>query len=586
MSAPEPFDSDLPSPIAAILELGARAPGAVVTTAGMSDPQHRSYVPGGIEERIIELVESADRPDLIVVSGSAGGGKSALIASLLEQRRDLFNDDVIFDATHSESPDVSQADRLSQFFAPFADDAKRAPSDLTRLIAANTGMLILLFEQLKDRGGGFSCLESTLKERLGIPHDPVAAGPPWSLVVVNLDLRPTSGGPDALAARMLKSVNFDDPDGFLEGAPRCASCTVRAYCPVRTNAATASAAAGAIDALVGIAALRRGRHEPPRLLWDFVSRALTGDDTFDAFADPCAAVAERAAADDKQWVWDHLLPATLFQLSGDTGERVAELDPSLRPSTDAHRALTTAGIRPLRDADAILALPGGGEALETAASLVAAGDVDTPALGRALTTAGFLRDHTTWEFRDQTDLTFLEMLNEYEKLSGNPGRDFPSLWTLPYIMESAIGAALGAMHGASSYVPIKAYDPRRQSRAFVRIDLEAEDFAIVDDPARERELTGARLVAYRPISISVELAGVPVSITLPTFTLLHDASSGTVASTADLERFYALRRAVEALARSASARHSPLLVESPDTGVRFEVRRADGGQRRLTLRRP
>ena len=254
-----PFDPNLPSPIAQIRELRARAPGAVVTVAGMSELQRSAFVASETERRLQELASSNERPDLLLISGSAGSGKSALIDQLVRDQADRF-ELVVQDATHSDSPSVTQADVLERFFEPFADGA-RGPQR-PRLIAANIGLLLAIFAALRSREEPhrFATLEAILKYRLGISAaEPPAA--PWTAAVLNLDLRPTAG-PSGLLVEMLRLADFENADGLLAGAPRCDTCQVRAWCPVRSNSIIASeAGAGAIDSLAARAAAERGRHD-------------------------------------------------------------------------------------------------------------------------------------------------------------------------------------------------------------------------------------------------------------------------------------------------------------------------------------
>ena len=112
-----PFDRTMESPIARIRELRARAPGSVVAVDGMNELQQGAFVPSETERRLLELAASDERPDLLLLSGSAGSGKSALIDRLERAQPELF-ELVVQDATHSDSPSDTQADVLERFFAP------------------------------------------------------------------------------------------------------------------------------------------------------------------------------------------------------------------------------------------------------------------------------------------------------------------------------------------------------------------------------------------------------------------------------------------------------------------------------------
>lgn len=577
-----PFDPSIESPIARIRELRARAPGSVVAVDGMNELQQGAFVASEAERRLLELAASDARPDLLVISGSAGSGKSALIDRLERAEPELF-EVVIQDATHSDSPSETQASVLERFFEPFRDGAAGAPARPC-LIAANIGLLLAFFARLR-RGAQphpFTTLEAVLKHRLDVSAgEPPAA--PWTAAVLNLDLRPTAGA-GGLLPEMLRLADFEDPDGLVGGAPRCATCEVRAWCPVRTNSIIArQAGAGAIDRLAARAAAERGRHDSPRQLWDLIARLLCGDDPFDDREDPCDAVAAAAEREDRDWVWERLLPRMLFSTGGEVAKRIARLDPSRQPGARAHRTLAGAGIRPAADAAALRELdPGGAEALATGAEHLATGRVLAAEAGRALVAAGYLRDPDGWRVGDETARDFEQLLAEYERFSRGEEAEYPALEALRRLLERALGRSFGVLEADTPYIPVKAYDPRDPSRIFVRasLDYNEEIYAVATDPPVERDPGGAELAAHRALALTVRLGGIEFAITLPVYRLLEAAAAGTVASTSDLERFYGLRRAVEALARAAAGAGRELAVERPGTARRYQVRPSTtlGGQ--------
>jgi hypothetical protein len=577
-----PFDRSLESPIARIRELRSRAPGSVVAVDGMNELQQGAFVPSETERRLLALAASDTRPDLLLISGSAGSGKSALIDRLEREQPELF-ELVVQDATHSDSPSESQASVLERFFEPFGDGASEPPAR-PRLIAANIGLLLAFFAGLR-RGAQphpFTALEAVLKHRLGVSSgEPPEV--PWSAAVLNLDLRPTAGA-GGLLGEMLRLADFENPDGLVAGAPRCATCDVRAWCPVRTNSIVAAQpGAAAIDRLAARAAAERGRHDSPRQLWDLVARLLCGDDPFDDREDPCDAVAAAAEREDRDWVWERLLPRKLFATGGEPGARIARLDPSRQPGARAHRMLTRAGIRPDSDGAGLRELdPGDAEALVTGAEHLAGGRVPAADAGRALVAAGYLQDPDAWPVGDETARDFERLLGEYERFSSGEQAEYPALEALRRLLERALGRSFGVLEADTPYIPVKAYDPRDPSRIFVRASLEysEEIYAVATDPPIQRDPGGAHLAAHRPLVLTVRLGGIEFAITLPVYRLLEAAAVGTVASTSDLERFYGLRRAVEALARAAAAANRELAVERPGTARRYQVRRSTtlGGQ--------
>jgi hypothetical protein len=456
----------------------------------MTALQEEAYVATETERLLLELAESEKCPDLLVISGSAGSGKSALIDRLVTACEERFGT-VLQDATHSDTPTEGQADILSRFFAPFADGV--AGPDRPSLIAANIGMLLAFFAAIRkgEDDHGFRTLETVLKHRLGISDEPPLDAP-WTVAVVNLDLRPTAG-PGGLLVEMLGLADFRNPSGILKGAPRCATCQVRAWCPVRSNSIIASsgAAPAAIDGLAARAAAERGRHDSPRQLWDFVARLLSGDDGFDERDDPCDAVADAAERDDREWVWERLLPRRLFAMGGDLGRKVKVLDPSSQPSARAHGILARAGIRWSADGDALLELdPGGAEAVATCADHIKAGQVSPAVTGRGLVATNYLLQPADWPVGDEISQGFERILDEYSGFSaGEDGSHLPELESLTRLLEKALGRSFGVLEGDTPYVPIKAYDPRDPSRIFVRASLSYDQsniYRVEPDPAASR----------------------------------------------------------------------------------------------------
>src|SRR4051794_24680916 len=124
----------------------ASARSAVVVAGELTATQQRALVATGLEDAIVELATGADAPALIVVSGSAGGGKSAAIDQLTERGKAFA--DIVEDATHAESPDQEQYQRLVKFLAPLADGEPDYEGE-PLLIAMNTGMAIRFFDQLR-----------------------------------------------------------------------------------------------------------------------------------------------------------------------------------------------------------------------------------------------------------------------------------------------------------------------------------------------------------------------------------------------------------------------------------------------------
>ena len=566
MSPTPPFDESHPSPIATLLDLRASGHGAVVDAGRASHLQARMRVETGLAAGILALARSAQAPTLILITGSAGGGKSVLIDDLLATDASAFGD-WIEDATHSDSPTEDQMDRLAAFLSPLEDGATPAPGP-PLLLAMNTGMVIRFFDQLRDaRGPGhsFTNLETTLMRRLAI-DDPAALGGEdllGSVAVVNLDGRATCGTDTGLFRSILGSLDPDDPDGVLGGSPRCTTCTVIAHCWTRTNAKLLSSTTTArvLDDAAGSAARERGRWPSPRELWDLASHLATGGVTFRR-SDPCLDVVDAAAAGNPRAVWDGLLVNGPFRdPPSRLAAEVAQGDPSFSVSEEAHRILGSAGIDDQRDADTIaaaLAAPGA-SAVATAASALTIDD--PPArrdVARATVRALWLSGDVSLAPASPERAMFDAALAEYPSM-GPPDAQLEALERFLDTVEGGFASSFGESLGPETYYRTEAHDAARPVAVHARAAI-AEHLQAVRDPAVEANPGGAELVGHIALAIHLSLAGVEIAVPYPLFQLLAEATRGAVPSTQDLERFSSLKRSAEALGRVAAAdRDQPLL---------------------------
>lgn len=587
-----PFDRLLPSPITSILQLRAGAEGAVAVAGALSDEQRRRTVDTGLEERILDAALREGGPELIVLSGSAGGGKSLAIATLTEAAPDAFGA-WIEDATHSESPSQDQVDRLGDFFSPFTDGSPPV-GGRPRIIAMNTGMVIRFFAALRSRAPGgrhhLTELEAVLKARMGLAGGVPAGGAmARRVLVVNLDQRPTTGGQSSLFSAMLRSADPSRPGGILGGSPRCATCQVRPWCFVRSNAQIASsvAVAAALDGAADRVALERGRPIPPRALWDLIAQLLTGGEPFAGSEDPCYTIAEIARADDRERVWRRLLPNGIFigAEPGSLAAGVAALDPSFDPASETHDLLARTGIDVAGDAAAFRAAlaadPEAAEAVATAASAMPS--LDRAEVARAMVRAGFLSGRVP--LPGDPDATFLDALEEYATFhAGRP--TVAALEGLTDLAATALARTFGEEAGPERFFHIDAGDPRRSVTVMAGADLHGDLLKVAPDPVISANEPGAAVAGYRPLAVSVDLAGVELPVGLALYRVLRQAAAGTLPSAADLAHFFALRRAVEAIGRIASADHTrPLLIADRVEGRRYRVaqRRDIRGQNQVTV---
>lgn len=590
----EPFDRALPSPISPILQLRLQAEGAVAVAGALSEGQRRRIVSTGLEDRVLGEALRDSGPELIVLSGSAGGGKSLAISILNEAAPDAFGAS-IEDATHAESPSQDQVDRLSDFLSPLRDGTSPG-SGKPRIIAMNTGMVIRFFAELKKRSPGghhnLTGLEALLKARMGLASAEGAEESPMKarVLVVNLDHRPTTGGEASLFSAMLRSLDPAHPAGIMGGAERCATCQVRAWCFARTNAEIVSRpeVTRTLDTAAERIALERGRPLPPRALWDLAAQLVTGGEPFDGPGDPCDTIAAIAGADSREQVWRRLLPNGIFsgpQPAGLAG-LVAALDPSYTPGSGIHDLLARTGIDAGNDRSAFTATlspeAGKAEAVATAASIVES--LDRVDIARAAVRAAFLSGRIP--LSGDHDEPFFAALAEYAVLDTEPAHGVDALEALRALIAAALAHTFGEEAGIEQFFRIDSGDPSRPVTVMAAADLRSELLDIAPDPVLRANRQGAEVAGYRPLTVNIRLAGVELPVGLALYRVLRQGATGTRPSAGDLARFFALRRGVEAIGRLASTEHHrALLITDRGEGRRYRVaqRRDIRGQNQITV---
>jgi hypothetical protein len=599
-----PFAADLPSPILPVLALRNDAPESVVALGGPSDLQRRTYRPGTLDAALLQAAEADPKPHAILLTGSAGSGKSAAVEAQRDQHPGLFSG-IVEDATHADEPSQTQADALKDRLAGLADGAARPDPPL--LIAANTGMLLQLFRAWRPTGE-FAQLEAAILSALGLTSPPPANGD-LRVTVLNLDDRPTAG-PGSLLEQFLPQLDPDDPGGIMAGAARCGTCQVRGWCPVRTNAVLASRAAlPALSQLGHGAARERGRHDSPRSMWDWISRIIAPPAAFAAEIDPCQEVARAARDSDLPWLLENLLPTTAFSATSDLGYRVAQLSPALQPTRQAYELLAAAGIDPVGDAASLAQLASidaRAEAAQAAAAARAAGaGEDIPEfrqlLGRTAVGAAALASPADWPLTGARDAElFARALEAYASYQSRELRHLTDaeltaveeaavreLEPLVFTVAQGLARLLGRYAEGRAFLPLRSYDPRERGKVHVAVQasLGEDGMLPVEDSTISNNGRFALSIGYLPLAIELDLhQQARLVLDLPTYRLLAGAAAGgLVAASQGDERFHALRRAAEALARDAAARpDAQLLAESG--GRAYLITQAAGLGRRRPLR--
>lgn len=601
MSDPAPFNLALRSPIARLLQLRSGASEAVVRDSELSDVQALMTRPGIVEDRLWQAL-GAPSLRLLVLTGSAGSGKSATMNHLLRRVRDTGEPRIyqhLADATHSDAPDKGQAQRLAEFFSPFADGAAE-PAEPCRVIAMNTGMALRFFTDLAAMPDqpALNELQTVLRSRLGLPKLNGSPEPPswmWqAILVVNLDHRTTAGAAGSLFETILQRLDPADPAGVLEGAPRCGTCQVKDWCWPMANAAIMSASSGrrALDAAAGDVALARGRQLAPRALWDAAAEIALGGLDIGALdgRDPCFAIADAAAAGNDT-VLVHamacngafgpvMLPGSglVTAAAGSIAADIAARDPSYDPTQAGHQLIADAGLDPGADAEVLVRTLSTGGAVHPAVARAAdalkaglAADEDGDRIwGRVLARAAWLAGELEGGSEILPAFTaalHAQALGRQEADGTDEGQE------LEHALEEiewGLAAIFGLTSGVEHFYPTSTPAAGAQADLMVRVSLvEGGWLKTRPDPVLSANNDSAQLVMYQPLTLSLDVAGRHVSVDYPLWRLLVDAAKGATPSTRDLERCLALRQAIRAVGVQAAADPAnPLLVSERGIGGR------------------
>lgn len=594
-----PFDRGLPSPLQALASLRAAGEESVVATGVMTERQRAMYVATAFDESLAARVRDDPRLRLVILTGSAGGGKSAAIRHLQEALPIGTFGQVVEDATHAESPSTAQTTRLAQVLS----DLEHAATETRKvtLMAANTGLLVQLDADFRAVGRpGLADITAVALHALAVPgtrERPISHERRKALekavLVVDMDQRPTSGGDGRLLRRMLASFDPDKPTGVLGAAARCSTCRVGAWCAPRANTAmlAAPATAQVLDEAIEEVALRRGRDVPPRQLWDGISELAMGG--LDHASDPCEAVAQLANRGDHRGVWLAMMPNGAFlKPQGELVREIADLDPSYRASEDVHRIFASTGIDPAADSQTLPALLeplNAGPVARTAATglreLLEAPETSADAargLVRAHWFAGNLPlgQDVPPEFRKALDYLTSADGSAGGGRDGNKGDHDAYDAVLERIADGLV-EAFGARLGPETYLPTENAAETRPAAVLAKVPLE-ELIDIALPLAHVRNPHGTRVVGARPLAARLRIRSesghsnapsLNLDLDLPLYRLLTEAAEGAVPSTADIERYHALRRAAERLGRTAAGGEATLLIKDFSGGTQFTVAR-------------
>ena len=588
----------------ALAQLRQAGVDAVVAEGGLTPAQQKMHVADRIEvwvaDRIIEWRRnSARKPILIVLSGNAGDGKSQLIERLRSRHEAIKDDtDVVSDATHAETPSQSQAQRLVDKFALFADDENRPkPAPRCVLVAINVGMVIAFFAALSDEDRGrFTKLRGVLEYRLGLNPAPTEPPEHWNCEVINLDHRNVLGDyTDSFFEGMLAKLDPEDTESITyEAAQACTTCQVRTSCWVRTNLnlLRLPAVRLGLHQVLSEASLSTELHLTPRNLWDLLFEITTGGLVLppelangqslscDWMRDNLPLPEDPYSKETFRLVHRRLLYHLLFERPHTSALTLSPLIVSLE-SVDPirvsgkHTHLLEGEVRATPKADANNLSDLASEASELDESAVRQPDpllnrlasvVTDPvvldvigepnaqdmALGvsRRARLTGYPEEIYA-EVANTEFIEFVALLEEYRRWRSGaktPQR-VAQFWTDHLI--AGVAKIFGVQVQGVTYFRLDTLSPATRFPAYVEVDL-WDKITIIADSVVNGGAEWLSAVAYLPRSLTVvvdtgaaEPWEIPVDFRL--FRLLRKVSMGYSASSVDLEAFFRLRYACERL---------------------------------------
>lgn len=313
--------------------------------------QQYLYVATKLDTALLPEIRNGDW-DLVVISGNAGDGKSAFLLQLRdgEIARDGRPILVNRDATHSDSPDETQTDRLMRDFIGFSDSSTQHRPDVVQVIAMNTGMLVSFFDEVKNRRSSASSVtlntvECLLKTQLGISSRRQCPETSWRILLVDLNHR------SVVNCETLVVDEFPESDTSLfsrlvekiadHNAPMWERC--RSQCPtdprmcyVRQNVALLHnpQVRQRLHLLLGFVHLRGERHLSVRDLLSLLSYLIAGHYSYyEGYDDYCERVVSLVRDEAVGELLGRLLYNVIFADRSVFADELIKLNPQLIQDT-------------------------------------------------------------------------------------------------------------------------------------------------------------------------------------------------------------------------------------------------------------
>lgn len=229
------------SPINTLAQLNFGSASAISENTN-DELRNHLYVETQLDTKLLTEIQN-DCFDLVLISGNAGDGKTAFLKQMEKQTgcKTKSGKDIVidFDATESDSPDMTQAEKLTKLFQSFSDHRHEEGRslDAVYVVAINTGMIMHFFNNTED----FKKLQAIVMNEIQIQSSVVETHieTPWRVLLVDLNNRALFHAYDAggerdpsLYDRLLEKLF--DPSSFIWAD--CQACVVKDKCFVRFNA--------------------------------------------------------------------------------------------------------------------------------------------------------------------------------------------------------------------------------------------------------------------------------------------------------------------------------------------------------------
>jgi DNA phosphorothioation-dependent restriction protein DptF len=265
---------------ALIVDLRKDSRASVVSAGALSPAMKALYVEDKIDQ-VIDAWLADPSSKLLILTGSAGHGKSAAMARAKQQAEaSRTRLEIRYDATHADRPTESYREALRTFLAPFAGGKSPAHK---HLLAMNLGLALDFFTATPEDAERFGAVGAVFNAQFGLglalkqdPHPNVRIVDLTERMELAFDEK--SGRASVpFVQRLLGKFSPDQPGPVQDAIQvECSTCERRIQCPVLLNVHLLNRPevrehlAHAIMA----GALEKGLHLTPRNLLDVISRVV------------------------------------------------------------------------------------------------------------------------------------------------------------------------------------------------------------------------------------------------------------------------------------------------------------------------